>query len=405
MSGRDARPSGARAEPLPATRAFRLVLLLGAVSLFADLTYEGARSIAGPFLAGLGASGAAVGLIAGGGELIGYGVRLVSGFLSDRTGRPWLLTGAGYAVNLLAVPLLALAGRWEVAGGLMVAERLGKAIRTPPRDAMLSHAAARVGVGWGFGLHEALDQVGAVLGPVLVAAIVGVGRGYRTAFAALLAPAVVALAVLAVARRAAPRPRDLEIGGTALAAGGFPRAFWRYLAAAGCVAAATADFPLIAFHFDRLAVAPAYGIPLLYALAMAVDGLAALAFGRLFDRAGAAALGLAVVLSAASPPLVFGRGAVAAVAGMALWGIGMGAQESILRGAVARMVPAARRGAAYGVFNAGYGLAWFAGSAVLGFLYDVSRHGLILFAVLLQLAALPLLLASFRDRERRAGTV
>ena len=181
-------------------KAMRFVLLLGVVSLLADVTYEAARSISGPFLAVLGASAALVGLVAGLGELIGYGLRVVSGILSDRTGRYWTMTLLGYAVNLLAVPALALAGRWEVAAVLLIAERFGKSIRTPARDAMLSHAAADVGRGWAFGINEAMDQIGAVLGPLLMAAVLAWKNDYRDGFAILLIPSLLALSVLVIAR-------------------------------------------------------------------------------------------------------------------------------------------------------------------------------------------------------------
>lgn len=389
--------TGARPVSSAAHGALRLVVLLGVVSLFADMTYEGARSVTGPFLAVLGASGTAVGLIAGGGELVGYGIRLASGYLSDRTGRYWTITLLGYGVNLLAVPLLALTGRWEAAGLLMIAERLGKAIRTPPRDAMLSHAVTRIGVGWGFGLHEAMDQLGAVLGPLLVAAVVAARHDYRAAFATLAVPAACALGLLAIARWQYPRPRDLETATLTLAGDGFPRVFWRYLAASACTAAGYADFPLIAFHFGKAGVVAERWIPISYAVAMGVDGLAALVLGRLFDRRGVPSLVLAALLSAAFPLLVFGGSFPAALLGMILWGIGMGAQESILRGAIARMIPPDRRGSAYGVFNMAFGVAWFAGSALMGFLYDVSLPGLIAFSVLIQLAAVPVLLGIRRD--------
>jgi MFS family permease len=377
---------------VPASRAVGFVVLLGAVSLFADMTYEGARSVAGPFLAILGASGTVVGIVAGFGELVGYGLRLLSGYLSDRTGRYWTITIVGYAVNLLAVPTLALAGRWDVAAALLVAERVGKAIRTPPRDAMLSHATTRMGVGWGFGLHEALDQLGAVTGPLLVAAVLGARHDYRVAFGILLGPAAVALTLLGLARWRFPRPRDLEASTETLAAEALPRMYWRYLAAVAFIAAGFADFPLLAYHFEKTALAADQWIPLAYALAMGVDGAAALVFGRLFDRHGVTTLVVAALLSAGFAPLVFSGHRYPALLGVILWGIGMGAQESILRATIARMVPAARRGAAYGVFNAGYGLAWFAGSAVMGVLYDVSIPGLIAFSVAAQLAAVPLLL-------------
>ncbi len=375
---------------LSRTTAIRFVVLLGLVSLFADITYEGARSIAGPYLALLGASGTVVGIVAGFGELIGYGLRLVSGYLSDRTRRYWVLTLVGYAINLLAVPLLALAGRWEVAAALMIAERLGKALRTPARDAMLSYATKETGRGWGFGLHEAMDQIGAVTGPVIVSVVLAARNNYPAAFAVLAIPAVLALATLLTARWLYPRPQDLEPTAPELKTAGFPRAYWIYLAAVALVAAGYADFPLIAYHFGKTSSVPATWIPLLYAVAMGVDALAALLFGRWFDRVGIRILMAVALISAFFAPLVFLGGFTLALVGMALWGIGMGAQESILRAAVAGMVGRDRRGSAYGIFNTGYGVFWFLGSALMGVLYDVSLPALIAFSVAAQLASIPL---------------
>jgi MFS family permease len=370
--------------------ALKFVILLGVVSLFADMTYEGARSVTGPYLAILGASGALVGIVAGFGELIGYGLRLVSGYISDRTGRYWAVTLFGYFVNLLAVPLLALAGRWEVAAFLMIMERMGKAIRNPSRDAMLSHATHSIGRGWGFGLHEAMDQIGAILGPLIVAGVLYLKGGYRTSFAILLIPALLALVVLLVARALYPRPRDLEIGVIELRTGGFSRIFWIYLAAVSLIAAGYVDFPLISFHFERLSVVPKIWIPVFYAVAMGIDALSALFFGRLFDRAGLSILIVASLISSVFAPLVFLGGFYPALVGMALWGIGMGAQESVMRAAIAEMVPVNRRSTAYGIFNAGFGLFWFLGSALMGVLYDVSIPLLIGFSVAAQLASVPL---------------
>ncbi len=387
-------PSAVTAAP-PRRSALKFVVLLGIVSLFADMTYEGARSITGPYLGVLGASGLVVGLVAGLGELIGYALRLASGYLVDRSARYWAITLLGYALNLLAVPFLALTGRWELAAALMIAERVGKAIRTPARDAMLSHATAEIGHGWGFGLHEAMDQAGAVLGPLLVAAILAAGQGYRTGFGILLVPALLALGVLIAARRAYPRPADLEPVGVEWPRDSrmFPRVFWVYLAAAAAIAAGFADFPLIAYHLGTHRVVSPGWIPVLYAIAMGVDALAAIVFGRLFDRFGLTVLIASTLISASFAPLVFQGNAAGAVVGMALWGVGMGAQESILRAAIATMVPPARRGTAYGLFNAGYGLAWFLGSALMGYLYDTSLVALVAFSVLAQVAAIPLLLA------------
>jgi len=370
--------------------ALKFVILLGVVSLFADMTYEGARSITGPFLAVLGASATVVGVFAGLGELLGYGLRLLSGYLSDRTGRYWTVTLVGYAINLLAVPLLALAGRWEVAVLLMMAERIGKAIRNPSRDAMLSHATKEMGRGWGFGLHEAMDQSGAMLGPLAVAAVLFFKGSYRAGFGILLVPALLAIGILLTARWLYPHPRDLEAISSKLETQGFQHVFWLYLAAAALIGAGYADFPLIAYHFQKVSLVSQDWIPIFYAVAMGVAALSALLFGRLFDRVGISILIGVALLSAFFAPLVFLGGFHLALAGMALWGIGMGAQESIMRAAIAGMVPIHRRGTAYGIFNTGYGMFWFAGSALMGVLYDISVPSLIVFSVAIQLASIPL---------------
>jgi MFS family permease len=372
--------------------ALRFVILLGIVSLFADMTYEGARSITGPYLAVLGASGTIVGIVAGFGELVGYGLRLVSGYISDRTGRYWTVTLFGYAVNMLAVPLLALAGNWQLAAILMIAERAGKAIRNPPRDAMLSHATKEMGRGWGFGIHEALDQIGAVLGPLLITAVLYFKGSYQTSFAILLVPALLALSVLLMTRSSYPRPRDLEPLLPELETKEFPRKFWLYLAAASLVGAGYIDFPLIAYHFEKASVASDNWIPVFYAVAMGVDALAALIFGYLFDRIGFSILIIVAFISAFFAPLVLLGGFYVALIGMGLWGVGMGAQESIMRAAIAEMVQLNRRASAYGLFNAGFGLFWFLGSAVMGILYDYSLPALICFSVVTQLASVPVFL-------------
>jgi len=373
-------------------RALKFIFLLGIVSLLSDLTYEGARSITGPFLAMLGASGAIVGFVAGLGELIGYGIRLVSGYLSDATKRYWTITILGYILNLLAVPLLALAGVWQVAAALIITERLGKAIRTPARDAMLSHAASEVGKGWGFGLHEALDQIGALLGPLLVALVLYWKGSYRAGFALLLIPAFLAITVLLIARLLYPVPQELERISAVQTEKGLPRRFWLYLVAVAFIAAGYVDYPLIAFHVARGSLISSPAIPLLYAMAMGVDALAALACGYLFDRIGVYVLGVVALLSSIFAPLIFWGNLPLVLVGIAIWGIGMGAQESVLRAAIAGMVPPDRRGTAYGIFNTAYGLSWFLGSALLGLLYDRFITYMVAFSVVTQMLSVPLIL-------------
>jgi MFS family permease len=379
--------------------ALQFVLLMGLVSLLADMVYEGGRSISGPYLALLGASGTVVGLVAGAGELIGYGLRLVFGYMSDRTRRYWAFTIAGYALTALAIPALALAGSWQVAVVLLTIERISKALRSPSRDTLLAHATERLGHGQGFGLHEALDQVGAVAAPLTLAAVIAWSGDYRLAFALLVIPGMLCIAALLAARVRFPQPQGLAARTAMLATGGFSRSFWLYMAAIGLIAAGYADFTLLAFHLERTAVAPGAWIPILYALAMAVDAGAASLFGLLFDRIGLNALLFSALLSAGFAPLAFSGSPSLVVLGVVLWGIGLGAQESILRAAVARMVGAERRGTAYGLFNTGFGLCWFAGSALMGLLYDVSLPALVGFSVIAQLTAGAMLAVIARRRE------
>src|SRR5439155_13460743 len=222
---------------LPRRRAIVFIVLLGIVSLFGDMTYEGARSITGPYLGALGVTATTIGIVAGFGELLGFGARLVSGYLGDRTGRYWAMTIIGYVLNLFAVPLLALAGAWQIAVVLIIAERMGRGIRSPVRDAMLSHAASQTGLGWGFGLHQALDQLGAVLGPLVVSGVRFVGSGYQAAFGWLFIPAVLSMAVLLSAHYLFPRPHDFELAPPSLEGEGLAPIFWVYIVAVGFIAA------------------------------------------------------------------------------------------------------------------------------------------------------------------------
>ncbi len=370
--------------------ALKFVLLIGVMSFFADFTYEGARSIIGPYLALLGAGAAVIGIVTGLGELLGYGLRLVSGRFSDSTGRYWPITIFGYIVQMSAVPLLALAGNWPTAALLIILERVGKATRNPPRDVMLSHAAKEMGYGWGFGVHEALDQFGALFGPLVVAVVLALRGDYHTAFAVLLVPALITLSILLVARLTYPRPQELEANPPDIKTSGLPRVFWLYLMGAVLVAAGFADFPLIAYHFTRVSTVPSVLIPVFYSVAMGVSGIGSLVFGRLFDRFGIAVLVPLTLLSALFAPLVFLGGFWAALVGVALWGLGMGVHESIIPAAVAPMVPVQRRASAYGLFTAGYGIFWFLGSALIGMLYGISLPGVIAFCLVIELVAIPL---------------
>lgn len=378
--------------------ALRFAVIIGIVSFFADMTYEGARSIIGPFLGSLGASAAVVGFVAGFGEMVGYGLRSVSGYFADKTRRYWAAAFLGYAINMLAVPALALAGNWPLAAALIVAERTGRAIRRPAVEAMLSRAGKVIGHGWVFGLHEALDQTGATLGPLISAFVLWRHGGYRHAFAVLLIAALLCLAVLVVACVLFPRPQDLEGGSSPHSRSKqFSKAYWLYLFAGALIAAGFADFSLIAFHFQKTGTVSQDLTPVYYAVAMATGAIVSLALGKLLDKLGLPILLLAFGIPAFFAPLVFLKSTNLELVGMILWGMGMGAQDSCLKAVLSSVVPAERRSTAFGVFDTGFGIAWFAGSAIMGLLYEMSIPALIGFSVALQLLALPVLSAATEE--------
>jgi len=336
--------------------AIRFIVCLGIVSMFADITYEGARSVIGPFLHDLGASAAQVGIIAGIGEMLAASLRFFSGRLADRTRSYWTITIVGYGVNLIAVPALAFAGNWWMAAILVALERTGKSIRGPARDVLLSEATATVGHGWGFGLHAALDQTGAVIGPLLVAATVLKSHAFGPAFLGLVFPAAAAVAALLIARawfpaQGAAAPQQLEQKT-------FPRIFWIYVAASGLLACGFVDFALLSYHFQNKGVIAPPMIPVLYSGAMAVNAITAPLFGRLFDRFGIAMLSVGTLISMFSLPLGFFGGPTAAMLGVACWATGIGAQDAILRSGIAQVVSMNKRGGAFGAFNGVYGIMW-----------------------------------------------
>jgi MFS family permease len=370
--------------PQERKNAFRFIVALGFVSLFADMTYEGAHSVIGPLLKDLGASATQVGIIAGLGEMIAASLRYFSGRLADRTRAYWTITTLGYFLNLVVVPGLAFAGSWQAAALLVVAERTGKSLRGPARDVLLSEATEVVGHGKGFGLHAAMDQTGAVLGPLLVAGSVARTHHFGPAFLWLALPAAGAFLALLFARWARPNK------GTPPAQPSrkdFPKVFWIYVGAAGLLALGFVDFPLLAFHFQKNALTRPEVIPLLYAGAMGVNGLTALIFGRMFDRYGIQIIVVGIVVSLLALPFGFLDGIGGVYISVACWAIGLGAQDATLRSGISQVVSMNKRGTAFGAFNAAYGVLWFLGSVTMGFLYDFSLVALVVFGIAAQLAA------------------
>ncbi|MBS0275189.1 MAG: MFS transporter [Proteobacteria bacterium] len=374
------------------------ILAFGVVSFFADMGYEGMRSSTGPFLALLGASGTVVGVIAGAGELFGYLLRAVSGRLAERTRAYWPFTLAGYVLQMAVIPLLGLCGNWQMAAVVIVLERTGKAIRNPTANFMKSRAGEHIGQGWAFGLHEAMDQAGAMAGPLIVALVLAHHGSYAHAFLWLAVPvALTLISVFTVAARfpyaghiVAPQPHlSFKL----------PRAYWLYAASSALVAFGFADYPLIAYHFKQAGLVSDTMIPILYAVAMAASGIGALLFGIAFDKRGFAIFPSAILAAALVTPLAFLGGHDLAIAGAALWGLALGAQNSILSAGVAKIVPEHSRARAYGFFSGIFGIAWFAGSAVMGLLYDKSLYLLVGVSVLAEILALLPLLMAVRSRS------
>ncbi|GAA3096614.1 MFS family permease [Kribbella aluminosa] len=388
--------------------AWRFIMAFGAVSLLMDFVYEGARSITGPLLAGLGASGAVVGIVTGIGEAAALGLRLVSGPLADRTQRFWAWTLAGYALTAVTVPFLGLAGALWVASFLVVAERVGKAVRSPAKDTLVSHATAVTGRGKGFAVHEAMDQIGAVIGPLTVAGVLALtGDDYAPALGVLAVPGAAAIVLLLWLRARVPNPASYEIVPVSsvprsTASERLPRAFWVYAAFTASSMAGFATFGVLSFHLVQERLVPTAAVPVIYAAAMAVDAIAALATGWLYDRVGARVLAVLPFLAAATTVLAFTRNAWLTVAGALLWGAAVGIQESTLRATVADLVPVGRRATAYGVFAGITGAATFVGGALTGALYDVSVPALVVTVVVIQALALVLLLITRPPRSSNA---
>jgi MFS family permease len=386
---------------------WRFVFAFGVVSMLADLVYESARAITGPYLATLGASAALVGIVTGAGEAVALVFRLVSGPLSDRTRRYWPITITGYVMTVVAVPLLALTHTVAQAAIAVITERFGKAVRTPARDTMLAAASTGIGRGRAFALHEALDQTGALLGPLAMAAAISMS-GYRLGFAVLVVPAVAAVVMLGWLRRAVPSPQayehpdpdqarttatdDTPSGGVVAGATEpwwrFSRQFWTYSAFTALTMAGYATFGVLAYHLHARHVVPDWQIPVIYAAAMGIDALAALGSGWVYDRHGLRGLIVLPVLAAVVPFLSFTTNPALVWAGALIWGVALGVHESTMRAAVADLIPAHRRGTGYGTFTAIYGLAWLAGGAITGALYDTNISGMHVFILTTQAAAL-----------------
>lgn len=391
------------------TPALLFIVLMGLVSLLSDMTHEGARSIYGVFLSMTGASAAAIGFVSGFGELLGSALILVTGYIADKTHKYWLMTIIGYTINLLAIPALAFVPKngWILACVLIFIERIGRAIRKPSKSTMVSFASKQLGEGKTFAILEFMDQIGAFLGPVMlffVLLIKGEGSqlsSYHLAFLILGIPAVLTLIVLLIARRKFPDPSKFEKETTIKAPLKIKVSFLLYLAAISLFAFGFIDFPMITMHISKQSLVVNSILPLLYAGAMIVDAFAALCFGWFYDKYGLRVLMLSTLISATFSLFIFyGDTIQTMVIGIIMWGIGMGAQETILKAAVATLVPKKSRSIGFGVFELTFGLSWFAGSWLLGYLYDIDINLMIMISIAVQLCAIPVFYATYLSNKK-----
>ena len=403
------------------SQAMIFIILFGIVSLFSDMTHEGASSIRGAYMSLLGASAGAIGFVSGLGELIGYSMRYVFGKLTDKTKRYWFMTIAGYVLDVLAVPALALVGEhgWIAACGLLIIQRMGKAIKKPAKDTIMSFAASQEGVGKSFGIQEVLDQIGAFLGPVLLYVVMlfktegSTFEIYSRCFAVLAVPGAITILLLLITKYKFPNPENFEPEEKKFTPFKVKKEFIFYIAGISLFAFGFIDYSIIIMHVSKTytnisaqltetsSLVNSGTLPLLYAGAMLVDAVAALVFGLMYDKKGVKALAWSTVISAPFAILVFGTKSTSTLLlGIALWGVGMGAQESILKAAVTKMVPKSSRATGYGVFECSFGVFWFLGSWLLGVLYDISIPAMITVSVVSQLAAIPLYIASDKLANR-----
>ncbi|MDD3746400.1 MAG: MFS transporter [Anaerostipes sp.] len=392
------------------SHALLFIILFGIVSLFSDMTHEGASSIRGAYLTILGASAGTIGFISGLGELIGYSMRYLFGKITDKTKRYWPMTICGYILDILAVPLLALVGEngWIAACILLVIQRMGKAIKKPAKDTIMSFAASQEGVGKSFGIQELLDQIGAFLGPVLLYLVMLMRTNgttfqiYSFCFAVLAIPGIITLIMLLLTRYRFPNPEHFEPEPKEYVPFKMKKSFVQYIAGISLFAFGFIDYSIVLMHISKNYTSLASGlaetssiinsgtVPLLYAGAMLVDAIAALIFGYMYDKRGVKALVVSTLISSPFAIFIFAFHSVPLVLiGIVLWGVGMGAQESILKAAVTTMVPKASRATGYGIFECSFGVFWFLGSWLLGVLYDMSIPAMIIVSVLAQLLSIP----------------
>jgi len=381
--------------------AMILIILFGIISLLGDIIYEGARSVNGPYLHILGANALIVGFVVGIAEFLGYIIRLVSGYFSDKTKAHWFFTIFGYGL-LISVPILSFSNIWQVAAIFIILERIGKGLRSPARDTIVSYATKQVGTGLGFGISEFLDQIGAALGPLIftflffsIKNVHKTANDYQQGYFLLWAPFIVLMIVLFISYLKVKNPELLEKKQEDQPSE-IPKTFWIYCVFSFFTTIGFINFAIVGYHLKSNELFSDAKIPLLYTFAMIVDAIFGIIVGRIYDKiklkfknenSGLLVLIFIPVITALILPFVFSKNFLAIATGMFLWGIVMGSHETIMKSAIADLTSIKKRGTAYGIFNTIYGLALFFGTALSGFLYEISISVMIFTLMCLQVFA------------------
>jgi len=391
-------------------RAYAAIILLGIVSLFGDIVYEGSRGLVPDYLAFLGASALVVGLVGGAGDLVGYAIRLVSGVIVDATRAYWFFIFLGYSL-IVAIPLLGLSGGLTLAIILVMLERLGKALRQPSRDTILSIVSKDIGSGKAFGLHELLDQIGAIIGPSIVTALMFyTSNNYSFTFGSLFVPFLLVLATLAIAYTKIRSRTLIEPPKAKASMRNIPKPFYIYAVAVLSNALGLIPFSLILFKVS-LIVLPLrqdWIVPLVFVLIQGVDAPSALLSGYAYDKFGMRLLVLPFVLSL-FPPLfaMVDTGLPMLIVASIFFGVVLGMQESIYRAAVSDLAPLSSRGTAYGIFNAAYGFGLLISGAVYGVMisYGLPFMLVLFYAVVTQATSIVFLISAYRKQSEKISVV
>ncbi|MEW6088315.1 MAG: MFS transporter [bacterium] len=397
--------------------AIMLIILFGIISLFGDIIYEGARSVYGPFAKIIGMDIVLLGFITGMAEFLGYFIRFISGYLSDKTKAYWIFTIAGYGM-IISIPLLSMASVWQTVAILIICERLGKAVRSPAKDTILSSIVGPVGTGWGFALHEAMDQTGAIIGPLIFTGIFLAGTGavktisdYQMGFRLLWIPFIIVMIAVLLAFLKAPDPGKFEAKfDLQNPPGKLSKIFWLYAIFTFVTTLGFVSFVILGYHFKDKGIISDAQIPVFYSIAMGLDAVAALIIGRIYDRlkekynnerAGTKILFIIPLFTLFIPFFGFMKNILFITIAVVLWGIVMGTHETIMKSTIADLTHFKKRGLGYGIFNMVYGLAVFFGSLLMGLLYKIHITLIIILVINVEIAALVIYFVLLKEAKER----